>query len=74
MQSATFTEFRNNAKRFFDKVEKGEAIEIYRHGRPVAVLMPVTDHDKSRLMHTKPLKIPGISLSSALLAERKENK
>jgi prevent-host-death family protein len=72
MQSTTFTEFRNNAKRFFDRVEKGESIEIYRHGMPVAILMPVQKRDKSRLMAARPLKLPGVSLSKALLAERKE--
>jgi prevent-host-death family protein len=72
MQSTTFTEFRNNARRFFDKVESGESIEIYRHGRPVAILMPVNRRDKSRLSAAKPLKIPGVSLSQAILAERDE--
>jgi len=72
MKSATFTEFRNNAKRFFDRVEKGESIEIYRHGIPVAILMPAYKPDKSRLMASRPLKLPGVSLSKALLAERTE--
>ena len=72
MQSATFTEFRNNAKRYFDKVENGESIEIYRHGMPVAIIIPVKKRDRSRLSTSKPLKIPGISLSQALLAEREE--
>ncbi len=73
MQSATFTEFRNNAKRYFDKVEKGESIEIYRHGIPVAILMPVKNRDRKRLSSVKPLKIPGVSLSRAILAERDQN-
>ncbi len=72
MGSATFTEFRNNAKRYFDKVEKGESIEIYRYGMPVAVLMPVKQRDRSRLATMRPLKIPGVSLSRAILAERDE--
>jgi len=72
MQSATFTEFRNNAKRYFDRVEKGESIEIYRHGMPVAILMPVKKRDRARLSTSKPLKIPGVSLSQAILAERDE--
>lgn len=72
MQSATFTEFRNNAKRYFDRVEKGESIEIYRHGMPVAIIMPVKNRDRSRLTTSKPLKIPGVSLSRALLEEREE--
>ncbi len=70
--STSFTEFRNNAKRYFDRVEKGESIEIYRHGMPVAILMPVKKRKGSRLGNAKPLKIPGVSLSRALLAEREE--
>ena len=72
MQSATFTQFRNNAKRYFDRVENGESIEIYRHGMPVAIIIPVKKRDRSRLSTSKPLKIPGVSLSQALLAEREE--
>jgi prevent-host-death family protein len=72
MQSATFTEFRNNARSYFDMVEKGESIEIYRHGMPVAILIPAQKRDRSRLTERKPLKIPGVSLSRALLEERED--
>jgi prevent-host-death family protein len=74
MQSATFTEFRNNAKHYFDRVETGETVEIYRHGRPVALLMPInkSGRSRSRFFETKPLKIPGVSLADALLTEREE--
>ena len=74
MHSTTFTKFRNNAKLYFDRVDKGEIIEIYRHGKPAAILMPVKESGKSRLGETKPLRIPGASLARALLDERDENR
>lgn len=40
MRSVTFSQFRNNAKKYFDAVEKGETLEIYRHGKPIATLSP----------------------------------
>ncbi|MGV7930239.1 MAG: type II toxin-antitoxin system Phd/YefM family antitoxin [Spirochaetota bacterium] len=72
MRTATFSEFRNNAREYFDRVEKGETIEIYRHGKPVALLSPVRNDGISRLREARPLSIPGVSLSRALLAERDE--
>ena len=40
MKTATFSEFRNNARKYLDEVENGEVVEIYRHGKPVALLSP----------------------------------
>lgn len=73
MRTASFTEFRNNARSFFDRVEKGETIEIYRHGRPAALLTPVGRGTASEFRETKALKIAGVSLSRALLADREKN-
>jgi prevent-host-death family protein len=73
MKTATFSDFRNNAKDYFDQVEKGEIIQVYRHGKPIAIVSPVGKNDLSRWKGAKPLKIPGVSLSKALLSERDEN-
>jgi prevent-host-death family protein len=40
MKTVTFSQLRNNAKKYFDAVEKGETVEVYRHGKPVAILSP----------------------------------
>ncbi|HOO73182.1 MAG TPA: type II toxin-antitoxin system Phd/YefM family antitoxin [Spirochaetota bacterium] len=72
MKTATFSDFRNNAKQYFDEVEKGEIIQIYRHGKPVAIISPVGHKDISRWKDAKPLTIPGVSLSKAILSEREE--
>ena len=33
MVRVTFSELRNNAKKYFDAVEQGELVEVYRHGK-----------------------------------------
>lgn len=73
MISATFTELRNNAKNFFDKVEKGEIVEIFRHGKPVARIFPISSEDEIILKEPTPLNIDGVSLSKAILQERAES-
>ncbi|MEK7476606.1 MAG: type II toxin-antitoxin system Phd/YefM family antitoxin [Candidatus Coatesbacteria bacterium] len=76
MKVATSSEFRNNAKRFLDEVERGQTYEIYRHGRPVAVLTPTRRpaDSKAYWRTVRPLRIPGLSLSRAIIAERRSRK
>jgi prevent-host-death family protein len=40
MKTVSFTEFRKNASTFVDLVERGEQVEIQRHGKIVALLIP----------------------------------
>ncbi len=40
MKTVTFSQLRNNAKKYFDAVEQGETMEVYRHGKPVALISP----------------------------------
>jgi prevent-host-death family protein len=72
MKTTTFTELRNNAKRYFDAVEKGETVEIYRHGKPIAVLSPVVrENPKDYGKNVKPLiKFDGVSLSRMIIENR----
>jgi prevent-host-death family protein len=74
MLAVTFSELRNNAKKFFDLVEQGEIIEVYRHGKPVAVLSPVHVHSLHRWKTAQPLRIEGASASRAILSERNEDR
>ncbi len=74
MVTATFSELRNNAKRFFDLVEQGEAIEIYRHGKPVAILSPIRHQAMDRWKIARPLELDGVSVSKAILAERESER
>lgn len=74
MLTVTFTELRNHAKKYFDAVERGDAFEVYRNGRPVAILSPVRPLSTGRWKTGRPLKVTGASLSKAILAERSESR
>ena len=41
MQETTFTELRNHAKDFFDAVEAGDTVRVFRNGKPIAEIVPV---------------------------------
>lgn len=71
MQSATFSEFRRRAKKYFDAVEQGETINISRHGKIIAKIVP--EGKTSQPSWKKPalrLKIDGVELSRIILEER----
>ena len=72
MLAVTFSELRNNAKKFFDLVEQGEVIEVYRHGKPVAVLSPIQVHSLVRWKTARPLVVNGVSVSQKIVSERSE--
>lgn len=75
MKTATFSQFRNNAKKFFDAVESGETIEIYRHGKPVAVVSPIIrENNKDYWKSVSPVKVPGVSGSKHILETRNERR
>ena len=74
MLTVTFTELRNNAKKYFDAVERGETIEVYRNSKPVAILSPYSSGRGDRWKRANPLQIPGVSLSKILLEERDESR
>ncbi|MBI2265286.1 MAG: type II toxin-antitoxin system Phd/YefM family antitoxin [Armatimonadetes bacterium] len=72
MLSVTFSALRNNAKKYFDAVERGEVIEIYRRGKPIAILSPTRLNSMERWRSARPLRIKGFSLSKAVLGQRDE--
>lgn len=74
MEITTFSEFRNNAKKYFDDVEKGETVQIYRHGKPAAILIPAVSSGAKRFSKKIALNISGVSLSRTLISEREETK
>ncbi|HUT34422.1 MAG TPA: type II toxin-antitoxin system prevent-host-death family antitoxin [Planctomycetota bacterium] len=75
MVTVTFTDLRNHAKKYFDAVQEGETLEVYRHGKPIAVVSPArrpaSDYWKRRVA---PLAIEGLSLSKEILADREEGR
>lgn len=74
MTTVTFSQLRNNAKKYFDAVERGETVEIYRHGKPIAILTPTNKRRSARWKTSHPLKLSGASLSGAIIADRSDER
>ena len=47
MRQTTFTELRKQAKTFFDAVERGEVVRVFRNGKPIADIVPVVSETPS---------------------------
>ena len=72
MTTVTFTELRNNARKYFDAVEQGETLEVYRHGKPIAILSPYPGaRARWKRARPRPLKLEGATPSKIILAERR---
>jgi prevent-host-death family protein len=75
MRETTFTELRNHAKSFFDAVEEGETVRVYRNGRPVADIVPVkTAMPAWKKSPQTRLSLGGLSLSDEVVADRDKNR
>lgn len=75
MQEVTFTDFRNHAKRYFDSVEHGETVRIYRNGRPVGDLVPVSTRGPSwKNPPETRVTLKGLLLSEEILADRNNSR
>ena len=75
MKTVTVSELRKNVRKYIDCVEDGERVRIIRHGKLIAEIQPVNGGRSASWR--KPglrLRIPGVSLSRALLEERRESK
>ncbi len=73
MVAISFTQLRQNAKTYFDAVEKGEIVRVLRHGKIIAEIIPAHTKKTSKKKTSPPLIIPGASLSQAILKERKQS-
>lgn len=83
MKTATVSEFRNHAKGYFDQVEKGETVQVFRNGKAVAVIAPYVLEGRLRRVDpafakaywksVKPIpELKGVDLTGILLDERKQ--
>lgn len=77
MKTVTFTDFRKRASDFITEVEHGETLIVFRHGKPVAEIVPYSEKlqktpawKQSRVR----LKVSGMDLSSVILEERESYK
>ena len=71
MLDATFTEFRSHAKDYFDAVEAGDTVRVFRNGKPIAHIVPIDSAMPSWKRTTVPLIVKGVSLSREVLRNRK---
>jgi prevent-host-death family protein len=70
MQETNIVELRKNIKHYFDAVQNGEVVRVYRNGKPIAEIVPVTGSDRSWKRETLRLTVPGLSLSREVLKDR----
>lgn len=71
MRETSFTEFRNQAKHFFDLVEAGETVRVLRNGKPIAEIHPVqTDLPSWKQRKARPLAVDGVAISKLILEDR----
>lgn len=73
MQETTVADLRKHTKRYFDAVELGDIIRVYRRGRPVAEIVPISSKDPAWKNTAPRLTIPGLSLSREILKDRSES-
>jgi antitoxin (DNA-binding transcriptional repressor) of toxin-antitoxin stability system len=73
MREATFTELRNHAKDYFDAVEGGDTVRVFRNGKAIAEIVPVRSGVPSWKGRTAPLTVKGVSLSREILSDRDES-
>jgi prevent-host-death family protein len=66
----TFTDLRNHAKDYFDAVEEGNTVRVFRNGKPIAEIIPIRTGTPSWKRQITPLTIKGVSLSAEILKDR----
>lgn len=75
MRQTTFTELRNQAKTFFDAVERGEVVRVFRNGKPIADIVPVVSETPSwKRRAARPLVVKGVSMSAEILRDRVQSR
>lgn len=72
MRQTTFTELRRHAKDFFDSVEAGEVVRVFRNGRPIADIVPLAEPEPSWKRPVPRLTLRGTTASAAVIEDRDE--
>lgn len=72
MQETNVVELRKNIKHYFDAVQNGEVVRVYRNGKPIAEIVPITGSELSWKRVPQRLIVPGLSLSREILKDRAE--
>lgn len=70
MRETTLAGLRKHAKDYFDAVESGETVRVFRNGKPIAEIVPVRARLPSWKRQATPGAIKGLSLSREILGDR----
>jgi antitoxin (DNA-binding transcriptional repressor) of toxin-antitoxin stability system len=70
MREATFSELRSHAKDFFDAVEGGDTVRVFRNGKAIAEIVPIRSAVPSWKRNPTPLTVKGLSLSKEVVSDR----
>jgi antitoxin (DNA-binding transcriptional repressor) of toxin-antitoxin stability system len=73
MRETNVVELRKRIKHYFDVVEGGEVVRVYRNGKPIAEILPLTRREASWKQEVPRLTIPGLSISREILKDRAES-
>lgn len=73
IQETNVVELRKRIKHYFDAVESGEVVRVYRNGKPIAEILPLTNRKASWKRDVPRLTVPGLSLSREILKDRAES-
>lgn len=72
VQQTTFSEFRRHAKDFFDAVEEGDVVRVYRNGRPIADVVPIPAVEPAWKRPVPRVSVRGLQASSLVIRGRVE--
>ena len=70
MKETTLAGLRKHVSDFFDAVESGETVRVFRNGKPIAEIVPVRVRLPSWKRQATPVAIKGLSLSREILDDR----
>ncbi len=74
MEYLQFTEFRNQAKKYFDEIERGARFTIIRKGKPVAEIFPFNKKTAGWKRPVKKARLKGdLTTTEILRRERDES-
>jgi len=72
MITATQTEFRNHIRKYLTAVKRGEEVEVYCHGKPVATVIPHRTSGVPSWKKDRPLiKLRGGVLASQMIIDER---
>jgi antitoxin (DNA-binding transcriptional repressor) of toxin-antitoxin stability system len=74
MQETNVVKLRKPIKHYFDVVESGEVVRVYRNGNPIAEIVPIPKSDRSWKREVSRLTISGLSPTREILKDRAESK